>query len=78
MVKQIVVASALVAGLTGTAMVLAGDLCMECHEPADDWQGLTPEEILAKAQDPDNDMHEDNKGLTEEQLKAMIASLMAK
>jgi hypothetical protein len=53
------------------------DLCMECHEPAEDWEGMSAEAILAKAQDPDNDMHDDNRGFTEEQLKAIIATLLA-
>jgi hypothetical protein len=53
------------------------DLCMECHEPAEDWEGMSAEAILVKAQDADNDMHEDNMGFTEEQLKAMIATLLA-
>ena len=53
------------------------DLCMECHEPAEDWEGMSAEVVLAKAKDPDNDMHEDNMGFTEEQLKAIIATLLA-
>ena len=53
------------------------DLCMDCHEPAEDWEGMSTEAILAKAQDPDNDMHEDNAGFSEEQLKAIIATLLA-
>jgi hypothetical protein len=53
------------------------DLCMDCHEPAEDWEGMSAEVILVEAQDPDNDMHDDNRGLTEEQLKAIIATLQA-
>ena len=53
------------------------DLCMDCHEPAEDWQGMSPEAILADAQNPDNDMHEDNAGFNEEQLKAIITTLLA-
>ena len=53
------------------------DLCMECHEPAEDWEGMSPEAILADAQSPDNDMHEDNAAFNEEQLKAIITTLLA-
>jgi hypothetical protein len=53
------------------------DLCMECHEPAEDWEGMSPEAILADAQNPDNDMHEDNAAFNEEQLKAIITTLLA-
>ena len=59
--------------------VYSGDegLCMECHEPAEDWEGMSAEAVLAKAHDPNNDMHDDNRGFTEEQLKAMITTLLA-
>ncbi|MBE9538482.1 MAG: hypothetical protein IMF06_05325 [Proteobacteria bacterium] len=53
------------------------DLCMECHEPAEDWVGMSPEAILTEAQNPDNDMHEDNAGFSEEQMKAIITTLLA-
>ena len=53
------------------------DLCMECHEPAEDWEGMSPEAILVDAQNPDNDMHEDNAAFSEEQLKAIITTLLA-
>ncbi len=59
--------------------VYSGDeeLCMDCHEPAEDWEGMSAEAILAKAQDADNDMHDDNMGFTKEQLEAIIATLLA-
>jgi hypothetical protein len=59
--------------------VYSGDeeLCMECHEPAEDWEGMSSEAILAEAQSPGNDMHEDNAGFTAEQLQAMITTLLA-
>ena len=58
---------------------LAGDaeLCLDCHEPAEDWEGMTAEEILAEAKDPSIKRHADNAELTDEQLQAMIAELLA-
>ncbi len=79
MVKRYLQCLALLLSCAMAPHVYSGDedLCMDCHEPAEDWEGLSTETILAKAQDPDNDMHEDNMGLTEEQLKAIIATLLA-
>ena len=37
----------------GALPVFAGDevLCLDCHEPAEDWEGLSREDVLAKARD---------------------------
>jgi Na+-translocating ferredoxin:NAD+ oxidoreductase RnfC subunit len=61
------------------APVLAGDadLCLDCHEPAEDWEGMSADEILAKAKDAGIKRHADNAELSDEQLAAMIAELMA-
>jgi len=60
--------------------VQAGDpdpaQCLECHEPTEDWAGLTVEEIMVKARAPDNKRHQNNQSLTDEQLRLIIASLM--
>lgn len=58
---------------------MAGDdaLCLDCHEPAEDWEGLSAEEILETAMDASIKRHADNVEFSEEQLKAMIASLLA-
>ncbi len=71
----------LLAALAATSFSLAAQaqddiVCLDCHEPAEDWQGMSPEEILQHAMDPENKRHEDNKQFTEEQLKAMIAQLL--
>ena len=45
----------MVAGLyAGATPVLAGDepLCLECHEPAEDWKDLTTAQIIADAKAP--------------------------
>ncbi len=77
--KQGLVSLAALAVLTlGAGSVAAGDeeLCLDCHEPSEDWQGLSPEEILATAKDTDIKRHADNAELSDEQLKAMIAQLL--
>jgi hypothetical protein len=68
------------AGTLGMASpVFAGDadLCLDCHEPAEDWEGLSADEILAQAKDTSIKRHADNADLSDDQLKAMIAQLMA-
>jgi len=79
MKRQLLLGLALVYSCTVAPLAYSGDedLCMECHEPAEDWEGMSAEAVLAEAQDPDNDMHEDNAAFNEEQLKAIIATLLA-
>lgn len=60
--------------------VLAADSdpqqCVECHEPTEDWAGMTTEQIIKAARAPDNKRHKANKDLTDEQLRLMIGVLM--
>lgn len=68
----------MVAGLyAGATPVLAGDepLCLECHEPAEDWKDLTTAQIIADAKAPDNKRHKDVRALSDEQLQAMVTAL---
>jgi len=51
-------------------------VCLDCHVPAEDWEGMTPEEILTHARDMSNKRHKDNGEFTDDQLKAMIAELL--
>jgi hypothetical protein len=50
--------------------------CLECHEPIEDWAGMTPEQIIAAARAPDNKRHKANQDLTDEQLRLMIGVLI--
>jgi len=50
--------------------------CLNCHEPAEDWAGMTVEEIMKGAKAPDNKRHKNNESLTDEQLRLIIANLM--
>ena len=52
------------------------EACLDCHEPAEDWAGMSPDEILAESKDPGNKRHKDHADLTDEQLQAIIAELM--
>ena len=68
-------------GLTGAALpALAQDTdanqCLECHEPIEDWQGMTVEEIVADAKTPENKRHAHNMALSDEQLKLIVLRLM--
>ncbi|MCB1705181.1 MAG: hypothetical protein KDI17_09965 [Halioglobus sp.] len=67
--------------LSGFALpVLAADTdpqqCLECHEPIEDWAGMTVDEIIVEAKNPENKRHEGNEALTDEQLRLMIGVLM--
>ena len=70
---------AITAGALFSLGAWAGDeeLCLDCHEPAEDWEGMTAEEVLAAASDTSIKRHADNAEFSEEQLKAMIAALLA-
>ena len=61
----------------GPALAGDADMCLDCHEPDEDWEGMSPEEILADAKNPDIKRHADSADLSDEQLKAMIAELLA-
>lgn len=51
-------------------------LCLDCHEPAADWQGMSVEEIFEAAKDAEIKRHKDNLELSDEQLRAMVELLM--
>ena len=57
----------------------AGDeeLCLDCHEPAEDWEGMSVDEIVEVAADTSIKRHADNADLSDEELQAIIAKLMA-
>ncbi|MEZ5573088.1 MAG: hypothetical protein R3E64_13830 [Halioglobus sp.] len=50
--------------------------CLECHEPSEDWAGMTMEQMITAAKNPDNKRHADHKALTDEQLKLIIGTLL--
>ena len=64
---------------TAAPVSFAGDeeLCLDCHEPAEDWEGMSADEILETAADTSIKRHKDNAEFNEEQLKAIIATLLA-
>ena len=66
-----------VCSYSGYALAEDAQLCLDCHEPAEDWQGMSVDEVLAEASDLDIKRHADNAEFSEEQLKAMITKLLA-
>lgn len=50
--------------------------CLECHEPIEDWAGMTTEQIIEGARAPDNKRHAANQALTDEQLRLIIGVLI--
>ena len=62
------------------APVFAGDadMCLDCHDPADDWEGMSVVEIIAAAKDTRIRYHVDNRELSEEQLQAIVSRLLKK
>jgi hypothetical protein len=67
--------------LSGIALpALAADTdpnqCVECHEPIEDWAGLTVDEIVVAAKSSENNRHEANQSLTDEQLRLIIGVLL--
>ena len=54
------------------------ELCLDCHEPAEDWEGMSTAEVLAEAKNLKIKRHKDNKDLSDEDLAAIIAVLLKK
>ena len=65
-----------VTGITGPLSAEEQAVCLECHEPAEDWEGMSCTEILAMAMDQSVKMHKDHRELSEEQLKEIIGTLL--
>ena len=77
--KSTVLIGVIAAGLlTLPSLTLAGDAdaCLDCHEPAEDWEGMTADQVFAEARAPGNKRHKDNADLSDDQLKAIIAELL--
>ena len=77
--KKVLIALSTAALLSLGGSVYAGDeeLCLDCHEPAEDWEGMSAEEVFENASDMSIKRHADNAEFSEEQLKARIATLLA-
>lgn len=79
MLKYPIAVFTLLVTLTLARFAVAGDseACLECHEPQEDWVGMSVEEMLAAAKDPGNKRHKDTRELGDEELLAIIAELTA-
>jgi hypothetical protein len=82
MKKNLFAAMMIVAASSTALPALAADpeLCLDCHEPAEDWEGMSADELLTEAKDPSNKRHkkEGVLDMSDEDLKAIIAELMPK
>ncbi len=79
--KTVNYAAAVVFALASISLPAAADRsaeCLECHEPAEDWVGISQEEFLKSSMDAGNKRHKDHLDLTEDQLKAIFAELVPK
>lgn len=65
-------------GISSVALAANTDpnQCLECHEPTEDWAGMTIDEIVAEAKGPENKRHKDNQALTDEELRLMVGRLL--
>lgn len=77
--KKHLIAALCCLGLSAAIPVLAEDteICLDCHVPAEDWEGLTVDDVLAAALDQDIARHAGNEELGEEQLRQMIETMLA-
>lgn len=62
-------------GVVAPAMAADPELCLDCHEPAEDWEGMSSEELLKEAMDLSNKKHKDNAGISADEMKGIIATL---
>jgi hypothetical protein len=68
----------LVALMLSTAVWAADpELCLDCHEPAEDWEGMSAEEIVAQAKDAGIKRHADNQDISDEEMKKIVDTLLA-
>jgi len=65
-------------GAGQSALAADPELCLDCHEPAEDWEGMSTDEILAEAKNADIKRHADNLELSDEELQAIIFTLVEK
>lgn len=72
----IALSAAALVGLGGAAYAGDEEICLDCHEPAEDWEGMGVDEIVETAMDASIKRHADNAEFSEEQLRAIVTSLL--
>lgn len=81
MKKQVIAALGCLALSLSAAPLLAADidpdLCLDCHVPAEDWEGMSVDEIMAEAVNADIARHAGNEEASEEQLRQIVEALLA-
>ena len=78
MKRKLFAATMAIAMYAAAVPAMAADeaLCMDCHEPAEDWEGMSRDEVLAEAKDPSIKRHKDNQALSDEELQVIIVELL--
>lgn len=78
MKKNLFAAAVLVAACGNAIPTLAVDpeSCLDCHEPSEDWAGMSTDEMVIKAKDLTNKRHADHADISDEQMKVIITELM--
>lgn len=67
---------AAVLGFSTAALADDPEICLDCHEPAEDWEGMSAEDIFAEAKNANIKRHADNLEIPDETLQAIIAELL--
>ena len=76
--KRQLCSALLAVAVSGMAWAVDPEMCLDCHEPAEDWEGMSAEDILADAKDPGVKRHADNRELSDDDLKLIISKLLEK
>ncbi len=76
LVKNIWISAAAIT-LLSLGAVAQEELCLDCHVPQEDWEGMSAEEIYAVAVDVKVKRHKDNRALSEEEVRALIDKLLS-
>ena len=63
-------------GVATSTLAVDPDECLDCHEPAEDWAGMSSADILKDAMDLTNKRHKDHAGVSAAEMKQIIATLM--
>ena len=75
--KKYLCSAVLTLVVSGAAWAADPEMCLDCHEPSEDWEGMSVDDILAVAKDPEVKRHDDNRDISDDDLKSMIGQLLA-
>jgi hypothetical protein len=65
-------------GAYGSAMAGDAEVCLDCHEPADDFAGLSADDLKGMIMEQrENPKHKATKGMSDEDVAKVAAALAA-